>query len=341
MILLTGGTGYIGSHTFVEMLNNNIDAIGVDNYSNSHSQVVNRISTITQKAVRVFDVDLRDTKRLDEIFKAYKFKAVIHFAGYKAVGESVNDPLKYYDNNVSGTLSLLQVMINNNVKKLVFSSSATVYAPIENEPITEASHLLPSNPYGQTKLVIEQMLRELYLSNPEWSISILRYFNPVGAHQSSLLGEDPQGIPNNLFPYILKVATGQLPFLNIFGCDYKTNDGTGVRDYIHVCDLASGHIKALDEVLSRPGFEIYNLGTGNGYSVLDVINTLERVSGVKIPFKFAERRAGDIGSCYANPEKIFNSLGWRAKKSLEEMCQDSWNWHMKNPEGYKTKNNLL
>ena len=333
-ILVTGGAGYIGSHTSISLLQQGYQVVIVDNLVNSKAQTVERVEQIAQKPVKFYRCDINDKAGLDKIFKAEKIDAVIHFAGLKAVGESVAMPLEYYQNNISGTLTLLEVMRDNRVLNLVFSSSATVYGNPKTVPITEDMPLSATNPYGQTKLMIEQMLGDIYNTNQGWSISILRYFNPVGAHESGMIGEDPNGIPNNLTPYILKVAIGQLPQVNVFGDDYDTPDGTGVRDYIHVCDLAEGHINAVEKVASKKGLYIHNLGTGVGYSVLDMIKAFEKSVGKQLPYTIAPRRPGDIAVCYADPKKAKEELGFVAKKNLEQMCADAWNWQSKNPNGY-------
>ncbi len=327
-ILVTGGTGYIGSHTVVELLNNGYEVIVVDNLSNSEKDVVDKIKKITGKDIKFYQEDVCDKEALRKIFAENEgILAVIHFAGLKAVGESVEQPIRYYDNNIGSTTSLLTVMNENNVKKLVFSSSATVYGDPASLPITEEFPLGPTtNPYGTTKLFIEDILRDVYASDNNWSIALLRYFNPVGAHESALIGENPKGKPNNLMPYIMKVATGELPELNIFGDDYDTPDGTGVRDYIHVVDLAKGHIKAIEKVLSTKEIDAYNLGTGVGYSVLDMVKAFERVNDVVINYKITPRRPGDIAACYADPSYAEQKLGWKAEKGLDEMCKDSYNF---------------
>ncbi len=328
-ILLTGGTGYIGSHTAVELLNEGYKIVCVDNCYNSSPDVLDRIEKITSKKVKFYHDDILDAAALKRIFSENKVDAVIHFAGLKAVGESVSIPLQYYHNNISGTLVLCQAMRDANVKKIVFSSSATVYGVPKTLPIQESFPLSATNPYGQTKLMIEQILQDLYVSDPGWSISILRYFNPVGAHKSGLIGEAPKGIPNNLMPYVTQVATGKLPKLKIFGNDYPTPDGTGVRDYIHVSDLASGHSASLKRVLSQTGIDVYNLGTGKGYSVLELLHAFEKASGRKIPYEFVPRRSGDIASCYADPTKAKKELHWETTRDLNEMCEDSWRWQSK------------
>lgn len=331
---MTGGAGYIGSHTCVELLSKGHDIVIVDNFSNSKPEVLNRIKEITGKEFRFYKADILDKESLNKIFLENDINAVIHFAGLKAVGESVKIPIKYYYNNITGTLVLCEVMEKHNVKKMVFSSSATVYGKPESVPIKEDFPLNPANPYGRTKLMIEEILKDIYASDNDWSIALLRYFNPIGAHESGKIGEDPNGVPNNLMPYITQVAIGKREKLNIFGNDYDTHDGTGVRDYIHVVDLAKGHLKALEKIMVSEGIDSYNLGTGTGYSVLDVVCAFEKVTGIKIPYQVTDRRPGDIDKCYADPAKAYNELGWKAEKNLEDMCMDSWNWQMKNPNGY-------
>lgn len=333
-VLVTGGAGYIGSHTCVELLNNGHDVIIVDNLSNSKPEVINRIKELTGKDFKFYKADILNKKEIDKIFKENNIEAVIHFAGLKAVGESVKIPLRYYYNNVTGTLVLCEVMQKHNVKKMVFSSSATVYGKPKTVPITENFPLSATNPYGRTKLMIEQILRDVYVSDNDWSIALLRYFNPIGAHESGRIGEDPNGIPNNLMPYITQVAIGKRERLNVFGDDYDTHDGTGVRDYIHVVDLAKGHLKALEKVMATKGVKAYNLGTGVGYSVLDVVKNFEKATGKKIPYVITSRRPGDIDKCYADPTKACKELGWKAEKTLEDMCKDAWNWQRNNPDGY-------
>lgn len=330
-ILVTGGAGYIGSHTCVELLNIGYEIVVYDNFSNSYMEAINRVERITSKKVSFIEGDIRDEISLEKAIIGCD--AVIHFAGLKAVGESVEKPLEYYDNNVHGTLCLLRVMKKNNIKKLVFSSSATVYGNPDFLPLTENHPLRTTNPYGHTKLVIEDILRALYESDNLWSIAILRYFNPVGAHESGLIGEDPQGIPNNLMPYIAQVAIGRRESVNVFGEDYDTHDGTGVRDYIHVTDLAIGHLKALN-ILDKPHCTAINLGTGKGYSVLDVINAFSKASGKNINYTKGPRRAGDIASCYAEPTKAKELLDWEAKFDLDKMCEDMWRFQQQNPKGY-------
>lgn len=335
-ILVTGGAGYIGSHTCVELLNAGYEVIIIDNLYNSNIESVNRIREITKKDIKFYPTDLIDRDYLESVFLENNIEAVIHFAGYKAVGESVKLPLDYYHNNVTGTINLCRIMQKYNVKKMVFSSSATVYDVYERGAICEDFPLKAYNPYGRTKLMIEEILRDLYVSDDSWSISLLRYFNPVGAHSSGLIGEDPQGIPNNLLPYISNVAIGKLPELQVFGNDYPTLDGTGVRDYIHVVDLALGHLKAIEKVLSTIGVNAYNLGTGNGYSVLEMIHIFEKVSGKNIAYKIVNRRPGDLAICYADPTKAKAELNWTAIRGIEEMCKDAWQWQLKNPNGYRT-----
>ena len=325
-ILVTGGTGFIGSHTCVELLDSGYDVVIIDNLSNSKREVADYIEKITNKSVTFYEGDVCDKEILRKIFKENKIDAVIHFAGYKAVGESVLKPLMYYRNNILSTLSLLEVMNEFNVKKIAFSSSATVYGKPKSSPIKEDFPLSTTNPYGTTKLIIEGILKDLYNSDNEWSIAILRYFNPIGAHKSGLIGENPNGIPNNLMPYIIKVATGELDCLGIFGNDYDTHDGTGVRDYIHVTDLAKGHVKAIEKILNDKGCDCYNLGTGNGYSVLDLVNTFMKVNNVRVKYEIKKRRPGDIDSCYADPSYAYEKLGWRAEKDINEMCLDAYNF---------------
>ena len=331
-ILVTGGAGYIGSHTCVELLNAGKEIVVIDNFSNSNEKALDSIKKITGKDFKFYNIDYLDRTSLENVFSENDIDAVLNFAGYKAVGESVKEPLKYYINNISGALVLLDTMKKFNVKKFVFSSSATVYGNPEVIPITEECKVGgTTNPYGTTKLFIEQILKDLYNSDNTWDIAILRYFNPIGAHESGLLGEDPKGIPNNLMPYISKVAAGNLRELSVFGNDYNTPDGTGVRDYIHVVDLAKGHLLALNKLdKEQKGIYIYNLGTGKGYSVLDLVNTFERVNNIKVPYVIAPRRPGDIASCYSDPTKALKELGWSAEKNLDDMCKDSWNFQVKN-----------
>lgn len=334
-ILVTGGAGYIGSHTCVELLDAEYDIIVVDNFSNSKPESLKRVQEITGKTLKFYEVDILNKEALEKVFQDNNIEAVIHFAGLKAVGESVQIPLKYYHNNITGTLVLCEVMEQYKVNRIVFSSSATVYGMNNISPLTEDLPLSTTNPYGSTKLMIEQILRDVFVSNKDWSISLLRYFNPIGAHESGRIGEDPNGIPNNLMPYITQVAVGKREKLSVFGDDYDTHDGTGVRDYIHVVDLAKGHLKALEKVMNSVGVEAYNLGTGTGYSVLDVVNAFVKATGEKIPYTITERRAGDIATCYAEPTKAFKELGWKADKNLENMCRDSWKWQKNNPMGYE------
>lgn len=334
-VLVTGGAGYIGSHTVVLLLEAGIDVVVLDNLSNSHATVFSRVETITGKQVTFIQGDIRDRVCLDRVFREYKIDAVIHFAGLKAVGESVEKPLEYYQNNVTGSIVLCEAMSAAGVKALVFSSSATVYGEDAPVPYTEE---LPrgntTNPYGTSKAMVEQILTDLTVSDPEWSVVLLRYFNPIGAHPSGLIGEDPQGIPNNLMPFISQVAVGKREQVSIFGNDYPTEDGTGVRDYLHVMDLADAHLKALSRS-KIPGTDIYNLGTGNGVSVLQMVNTFEAVTGVPVPYQFVPRRSGDIAACWADPGKAMRELGWTAERSLEDMIRDTWAWQSNSPEGYR------
>ena len=325
-ILVTGGTGYIGSHTCVELLDAGYEVVIIDNLSNSKKEVVDYIEKITNKKVKFYEEDVQNKDALRKIFKENEIDAVIHFAGYKAVGESVAKPLMYYRNNLDSTISLLEVMNEFDVKKIAFSSSATVYGKPKSLPIKEDFELSTTNPYGSTKLMIEDILRDLYVSDNNWSIAILRYFNPIGAHSSGLIGENPNGIPNNLMPYIIKVATGELECLGVFGNDYDTHDGTGVRDYIHVVDLAKGHVKALEKIIKCAGCDSYNLGTGKGFSVLDLVNTFMKVNDIKVNYQIKERRPGDIDACYADPSYAFEKLNWKADKTIEEMCKDAYNF---------------
>lgn len=327
-VLLPGGAGYIGSHTAVELLNSGKEIVIIDNFSNSKAEVLEKIKKITGKDFKFYEMDYRDKEKLEKVFTENDIEAVLNFAGYKAVGESVQKPIEYYDNNINGALALLEVMKKHNVKKFIFSSSATVYGDPEVIPITEECKTGgTTNPYGTTKLFIEQILKDTYASDNTWDICILRYFNPVGAHESGLIGEEPQGIPNNLMPYVVRVAAGILPQLSVFGNDYNTPDGTGVRDYIHVVDLAKGHVLALNKLeKENKGLFIYNLGTGTGYSVLDMVKAFEKATGKEVPYKIAPRRSGDIATCYANPKKAKKELGWEATKTLEDMCRDSWNY---------------
>lgn len=335
-ILVTGGAGYIGSHTAIELLNEGYEVIIADNLCNSSSVVIDRIKQITGKDVEFYNIDTRDRDKLRHVFEENKIDAVIHFAALKAVGESVEKPLDYYNNNLINTITVLELMREFNVDKFVFSSSATVYGNPKSCPIKEDFPLSTTNPYGSTKLMIENILRDICKVNKDFNVAILRYFNPIGAHESGKIGEEPNGIPNNLMPYITKVAIGQLKELSVFGNDYDTPDGTGVRDYIHVVDLAIGHVKALEKLNQNPGLVTYNLGTGKGYSVLDLVKAFEKASGVEIPYKIVGRRAGDIAMCYADATKAQKELGWTAKYDVDKMCKDSWNWQSKNPNGYKT-----
>jgi len=331
MILVTGGLGYIGSHTCVELLKNGERLVVMDNLSNSKIEMIDKIKEISNKSFMFYKTDLLDKEGMRKIFSENKIRAVIHFAGLKAVGESVQKPIEYYKNNVVGTLNLLEVMKEFNVNKIVFSSSATVYGAPKVVPITEDMPLSTTNPYGTTKLMIEQILTDVSYANKEFKVAILRYFNPIGAHESGIIGEDPNGVPNNLMPYISRVASGKLECLNVFGNDYPTHDGTGVRDYIHVVDLAKGHLKALDRLAKDDtGVFIYNLGTGNGYSVLDIVKAFEKENGVSIKYKIVDRRPGDIAECYANPAKAFRELEWKAEKTLEDMVRDAWNFEKNN-----------
>ena len=327
-ILLPGGAGFIGSHTAVELLNAGHEIIIIDNFSNSNKKSLNAIKEITGKDFKFYEVNYLDEKALDQVFDENKIDAVMNFAGYKSVGESVKNPIEYYKNNISGALTLLEAMKKHNVKKFIFSSSATVYGDPETVPITESSKTGgTTNPYGTTKLYIEQILKDIYTSDPSWDICILRYFNPVGAHESGLIGEEPKGIPNNLMPYIVRVAAGELKELSVFGNDYNTKDGTGVRDYIHVVDLAKGHVAALNKLeKEKTGLYIYNLGTGKGYSVLEMVKAFEKATDQKVPYKIATRRPGDIAECYADPKKAKEELEWEATKTLEDMCRDAWNY---------------
>ncbi|HIJ91190.1 MAG: UDP-glucose 4-epimerase GalE [Desulfobulbaceae bacterium] len=333
-ILVTGGAGYIGSHTCLELLEAGYEVVVVDNLSNSKKEVLHRVEALTGKSIAFYELDLRDTERLSAVFRENKIEAVIHFAGLKAVGESVSMPLRYYGNNISGTLALCQVMDEHQVKNVVFSSSATVYGDPSSVPITEGFPLSATNPYGASKLFVEQILQDLHVADNAWNVALLRYFNPVGAHVSGRLGEDPNGIPNNLMPYVAQVAVGRLAELSVFGGDYPTPDGTGVRDYIHVVDLAKGHLKAIERLMADPGVVVYNLGTGKGYSVLDMVTAFEKASGHKVPYRIVDRRPGDIAVCYADPAKAKRELGWQAERGIDEMCRDTWRWQSGNPNGY-------
>ena len=334
-ILVTGGAGYIGSHTCVELLNQGYEVVVIDNLSNSSRVSLERVEELTGKKIPFYEADLLDRAAVEELFSREKITDVIHFAGLKAVGESVQKPLEYYHNNLTGTLVLCEVMREHGVKNLVFSSSATVYGSPESVPIREDFPLSATNPYGYTKLMLEQILTDLHTADPEWNVTLLRYFNPVGAHPSGRIGEDPNGIPNNLVPYITQVASGKLDYLRVYGDDYDTRDGSGVRDYIHVVDLALGHIKAIEKMKEGPAVRIYNLGTGNGYSVLEMLKSFEAAVGRPIPYKIEGRRPGDIAECYADPAKAKAELGWEAVFGLSEMCRDSWNWQKSNPNGYR------
>ena len=334
-ILVTGGAGFIGSHTLVELLERGYGVVVVDNLCNANEESLRRVEALTGKPVKFYRADIRDRAALERIFSENKFDAVIHFAGLKAVGESVQKPLEYYENNIYGTIVLLEVMRAHNVKKIVFSSSATVYGTPEALPLTEESKTGgTTNPYGTSKYYLEHILTDLYIADKAWNVILLRYFNPVGAHRSGRIGEDPKGIPNNLMPYVAQVASGKLKNINVFGNDYPTKDGTGVRDYIHVVDLARGHIAALEK-LQKAGVHIYNLGTGVGYSVLDMIHAFEKACGKQLPYEICPRRAGDIAACYADPSKAEKELGWKAEYGIEEMCRDQWNWQKNNPNGYE------
>lgn len=333
-ILVTGGAGYIGSHTAVELLDNGYDVVIVDNLVNSKAEAVRRIERITGKQPAFHQVDVCDEAALAEVFDAHPITGTIHFAALKAVGESVAKPLEYYQNNLGGLLTVLKVMRARNVKQFVFSSSATVYGVPERSPIDESFPLSATNPYGQSKLIAEQILRDLEVSDPSWRIATLRYFNPVGAHASGLIGEDPAGIPNNLMPYVAQVAVGKLEKLRVFGSDYPTPDGTGVRDYIHVVDLAKGHIAALDALVKRDASFVVNLGTGQGYSVLEVVRAFEKASGRPVPYEIVARRPGDVAECYANPQAAADIIGWRATLGLDDMCADHWRWQEANPRGF-------
>ena len=334
-VLVTGGMGYIGSHTTVELLKAGKDVIIIDNLCNSSIVVKDRIKEITGKDVKFYNIDLADKEAVEKVFEENSIESVIDFAALKAVGESVKNPLEYYMNNMVSFLVLLDIMKKNNVKNLVFSSSATVYGDAKTMPILESFPLTATNPYGRTKLMAEEILRDLAASDSSWNIAILRYFNPIGAHESGIIGEDPNGIPDNLMPYITKVAVGELKELSVFGNDYDTIDGTGVRDYIHVVDIAIGHIRALEKLETNSGLVTYNLGTGNGFSVLQLVKAFSKASGKEIPYKIAPRRAGDVAICYADPSKANRELNWKAEKSLEQMCEDSWRWQKNNPKGYR------
>ncbi|MCD8390565.1 MAG: UDP-glucose 4-epimerase GalE [Firmicutes bacterium] len=334
-ILVTGGAGYIGSHTCVELLNGGYDVVVLDNLSNASEKCLDAVKEITGKSLKFYKADMLDYEATEKVFKENKIDSVIHFAGLKAVGESTQKPLYYYHNNITGTLHILDLMKKYGVKNIIFSSSATVYGTPKTVPITEDFPLSTTNPYGSTKLFIEQILTDVQKANPDMSVVLLRYFNPIGAHKSGLMGEDPKGIPNNLLPYIAQVAVGKLEKVHVFGNDYPTKDGTGVRDYIHVVDLAVGHVKALEKRTDVPGVHIYNLGTGNGYSVLDIINAFSAACGKNLPYQLDPRRPGDIAECYANAQKAKNELGWTAERTLAEMCEDSWRWQSTHPNGFE------
>ncbi|HEL9628594.1 TPA: UDP-glucose 4-epimerase GalE [Streptococcus suis] len=334
-ILVTGGAGYIGSHTVVELLKLGKEVVIVDNLSNSSILVLDRIETITGKRPTFYKLDVADKEALRQVFENENIEAAIHFAGYKAVGESVAKPMMYYENNIMSTLALVEVMTEFSVKKIVFSSSATVYGLNNPSPLVETMPTSATNPYGYTKVMLEQILRDVEVADKEWSIALLRYFNPIGAHESGLIGEDPAGIPNNLMPFIAQVAVGKREELSVFGNDYDTVDGTGVRDYIHVIDLALGHIKALEKISTTAGVHTYNLGSGQGTSVLELVQAFEKVNGVPVPYKIVDRRPGDVATCYANADKALAELNWKTEKTIEDMCRDTWNWQSKNPNGYE------
>ncbi len=334
-VLVTGGAGFIGSHTVIELLTRGNEVTIIDNFINSKPESLKRIAELAGRAPEFFEIDLLDEAKVDAVFASHKFDSVIHFAGLKAVGESVAQPFRYYENNLISTLVLLKIMKKYGVKSFVFSSSATVYGIPEKVPITEDFPLSVTNPYGQTKLMIENMLRDIHAAEPDFGIALLRYFNPIGAHKSGRIGEDPNGIPNNLMPYISQVAIGKLPKLGVFGNDYPTVDGTGVRDYIHVVDLALGHVAAIKRLAEHPGELVtVNLGTGNGYSVLEMVAAFEKASGRPVPYEIKPRRPGDVAACYADPAKAYEILGWKAERGLEEMCEDAWRWQSQNPNGY-------
>ena len=334
-LLVTGGAGYIGSHTVVELIKLGKEVVIVDNLSNSSILVLDRIEEITGKRPTFYELDVADKAALRSVFEKESIEAAIHFAGYKAVGESVEKPVMYYENNIMSTLALVEVMAEFGVKKIVFSSSATVYGLNNPSPLVENMPTSATNPYGYTKVMLEQILRDLEVSDKEWSVALLRYFNPIGAHESGLIGEDPAGIPNNLMPFIAQVAVGKRAELSVFGNDYDTVDGTGVRDYIHVVDLALGHIKALEKISDTTGVYTYNLGSGQGTSVLELVQAFEKVNGVTVPYKIVDRRPGDVATCYANADKALAELNWKTEKTIEDMCRDTWNWQSKNPNGYK------
>lgn len=336
-VLVTGGAGFIGSHTVLELLRDKHEVVVIDNFSNSKYESLRRVEELTGGKVNFYQIDLVDKEATRKVFQEHDIKSVIHFAAHKAVGESVTYPLMYYQNNLTSTLNICELMIEYNVNNIVFSSSCTVYGDPETVPLDETSAVSAVNPYGRTKLYIEQILEDLYIANPLLNIALLRYFNPVGAHRSGRIGEDPNGIPNNLMPYITQVAVGKREKLSIFGGDYPTHDGTGVRDYIHVVDLAVGHLKALEKLSQKPGLVTYNLGTGNGYSVLDVVKAFERASGREVPYEIVARREGDAAEAYADASKAKMEMGWEAKYNLDDMCEDSWRWQSENPNGYETK----
>ncbi|MEE1057637.1 MAG: UDP-glucose 4-epimerase GalE [Acutalibacteraceae bacterium] len=334
-VLLTGGAGFIGSHTCIELVEAGYDVVIADDFSNSKPAVLERLKELTGKEIKFYNIDIADSAKVDDMFAKENFDSVIHFAGYKAVGESVAKPIMYYRNNIDTTLTLLETMAKYNVNNFVFSSSATVYGVPERVPLVEGMKTGCTNPYGWTKLMIEQILTDATVANKDLSVVLLRYFNPIGAHPSGRIGEDPTGIPNNLLPYITQVAIGKLPQLGVFGNDYPTHDGTGVRDYIHVVDLAKGHVKAIEYASEHKGTEVFNLGTGTGYSVLDIVKAFEKANNITIPYAIKPRRDGDVAECYADPVKAKEKLGWQAEKTLEEMCKDSWRWQSKNPKGYE------
>ncbi len=335
-ILVTGGAGYIGSHTVVELLKLGKEVVIVDNLSNSSILVLDRIETITGKRPTFYELDVANKVALREVFEKENIESAIHFAGYKAVGESVEKPVMYYENNIMSTLALVEVMAEFGVKKIVFSSSATVYGLNNPSPLVETMPTSATNPYGYTKVMLEQILRDVEVADKEWSIALLRYFNPIGAHESGLIGENPAGIPNNLMPFVAQVAVGKRPELSVFGNDYDTVDGTGVRDYIHVIDLALGHIKALEKISTTAGVHTYNLGSGQGTSVLELVQAFEKVNGVPVPYKIVDRRPGDVATCYANADKALEELNWKTEKTIEDMCRDTWNWQSKNPNGFNS-----
>lgn len=336
-ILVTGGAGFIGSHTCVELLNAGYEVVVVDNYYNANPKSLERVKELTGKDFKSYECDIRDSQGMDKIFKENKIDAVIHFAGLKAVGESCQKPIEYYDNNIGGTLKLCDVMRNNGCKNIVFSSSATVYGMKNVSPLKETMKTGgTTNPYGTTKYMIEIILEDIYKSDNEWNVTLLRYFNPIGAHESGRIGENPSGIPNNLMPYITQVAIGKRPYLSVYGNDYDTPDGTSIRDYIHVVDLADGHVKAVNNILDgKKGVQIFNLGTGKGYSVLDIVKAFSKAYGKELPYKIAPRRPGDLAVCFSDPSKAKEVLGWEAKRGIDDMCRDSWNWQSKNPNGYE------